>query len=475
MKAREVSRRRFLQGLGFGAGASILMPISDRLLCRAVAETSVPKKRLIVMSVYTLEPVNYRPAAVGGDNPGVQSTIPEPWPEMFAPLGDYLSQAVFVDGLRNFLNAATQHRSGTSALSCLVPTNGNPESMGPAGGITIDQLIANVLSAGAPHGSILWGLTGGQVEAGTKQGSGIFATGPEQNISHFTNPRELMDRLFPDSEAIATPGARRPVSFRPLRDRLLSDLQRLNRRLAPEERRGLESYEKAIIDFDAKQEALLKINCETPPDAPKNKEPQDHLASMMAQSTLALECGLSQVVGITIGTANDHNKHIPGYRDMAANSSDPEVQASGIAKAYGHAFSTPQDTFYYVEAARNLHRVHFRELSGVMDRLSNIFEDDGSSLMDHTAILYVASNGISDSGHHVGKNSVLPGLLIAGKATGFRTEGRFLSFPSNINRGETIRNVADLYRTVAIGLGVNPAGFAEGAQHTKGPIYEILS
>lgn len=448
------------------------MPISDRLIQSALGMDITPAKRLIIMSVYQLEPPNYRPneAKEAPARRELAPFVPSAWPAMFGPLAAYMNRAVFVDGCRNYVGT-TQHRAGTSALSCLNPTNGKPESLGPAGGITIDQHIAKSLSANSPHRSVLWGLSEDGLRAKRRTASGIFASGKEQNISHFEHAQEMMDRLFPEPSGNARPSE--GSSFKPLRDRLVGDINKLKGRLAPEERQTLEGYEELILDFDKRQEALAALTCDAPPGAPMNQNGQDHLESMMAQSALALRCGLTQVIGVTIGTANNHNEHIPKYREVALRSSDPEIQMSGKANYYGHA---GDNQALYLEAKRNMHELHFKELVKVMDLLTAAKEQDGSSVMDHTAVLYVTGNAQSNSGHHAPmfREAIWPALLIAGDKTGFKTGGRFMTFNHNPQQPAEHRNLVDLYRTLAIGVGVEPGDFGKDATASQGKITELL-
>ncbi|MEM6957350.1 MAG: DUF1552 domain-containing protein [Myxococcota bacterium] len=448
------SRRRFMQALGLGAGASLLAPISKRLLTRALGMDEVPKKRLIVMSVYMLEPSNYVPVERGNYQEVTAPTVVDAWPEVFSPLGEYMQQAVFIDGSRNHIGTH-QHRSGTAALSCVRQTDGRPERMGPAGAATIDQYIAETLSAESPHKSVLWGITGDAIDGGRETASGVFAAGREANLSHHTHARSMMDALFPDpADAGEMPADTN--GFRPIRDRLLEDLARLRARLAPEERIALESYEEAIVEFDRRQEARSRVSCASPGMAPEDPDAQAHFESMCDQSMLALRCGLTNVIGATIGTSGSHNKHMAAYREMHERTSSP----TGEARFFGHGAASNLELA--MEARRHWHQVHFRNLARIMDGLRDVPEDDGRSLFDHTAVLYVTGNGHTNAGHHAGAGSkdLWPALIIGGAETGFQTGSRYMSCSHHEVRGERW-DLSNVYRTLAEGLGVDSGGFGE--------------
>ena len=468
-----LTRRRFLQSLGLGAGASLLMPISDLLLSRALGAEGPIAKRLILMNVYMFNARFYTPedAIFARDDDGMAPMVSKAWPDVFDPLSAYMSQAVLVDGARNYIGGH-QHRAGTSSLSCVNPIKDIPEKMGPAGNATIDQHIAKTLSRSSAHRSVLWGVTEEAMREKRKADAGFFASGRSQGLSHFTQANEMLDRLFPDPNMPKDTKGKN--SFRPLRDRLLEDLGKLKGRLAAEERLGLESYEAAILEFDKRQEAISMLSCDSPPGAPANKEAQDHLMSMMSQSMLALQCGLTQVIGISIGHGRSHDYHMPVYRDVVEKSSYPGSIKPGYSGTYGHGEAAP----FRIEATRNFHQLHFKELARVMDALAQHKEHDGSSALDHTAVIYSAANGSavgSAVDHHAKKTGqdIWPVLLLAGKKTAFRTGGRYMSCSRHESKGEKWA-LSDIYKAVAQGLGVNPAGFGDEAK-SKGVFSAILS
>lgn len=466
------TRRRFLEGLGLGAGASLLLPMTDRWVSRALGQPTAPPKRLILMSVYMMEPENYRPEGLDPGRDAVEPMQPAQWPVMFAPMAPYMDRAVFLDGFRNHIGA-TQHRAGTSALSCWNPTNGKPESLGPAGAQTIDQYIADVLSDGAPRKSLLWGITGDALDGGRKTQSGIFAAARGQNLSHFTQAQAMLDEVFPEPSEMSTGNSNR---FRPVRDRLLADLQKLRTGLASEERTALDAFEENLLDFDQRQEALANSSCNSPPSAPTDtgSDCDEEVESMMLQSGLALTCGLTRVVGITIGTSQNHNKHIAPMRELRERSSFPADEVG----FYGHG-SGDRIQAIRMETRRNWHSIHLRHLAGLLHRLADTTEADGSSALDHTALVYMTGNTEGRGGHHaqpVGAGAYWPALLVAGEQTGFRTGGRFMKYKTH-HRGEgQFRSLADFYQTLAQGLGVDPSGFVpESSADAQGLISEILT
>ncbi|MEL6189821.1 MAG: DUF1552 domain-containing protein, partial [Myxococcota bacterium] len=378
-----------------------------------------------------MEPLNYVPSGIEPDTR--DEVLPTPvtqWPAMFDRLSPFHARMAFVDGMRNHI-ATHQHRAGTSALSCVNPTDDRPERMGPAGGPTIDQVIAREIGRGRPHRSVLWGITGDAIRGERRISSGVFAAGREQNLSHFTHAGEMMDSLFPDPET----GGPAPAPFRPLRDRLVEDLGRLRQRLAPEERIALERYEAAIVEFDERQTALAALSCTTPPPVPtsareNHRRAEDHLVSMMSQSALALQCGLTNVVAVTVGTSSSHNNHMIPYAEVEARYAQAGV--SGAMGFYGHGAS-PGDP-RAMTTRRLWHETHFREISRLLRSLEQTREADGSTAADHTLVAYVSGNAKTNAGHHANKlknNEYWPGFVIAGAETAITGGSRYLKFRSH--------------------------------------------
>ncbi|MEO0815057.1 MAG: DUF1552 domain-containing protein, partial [Myxococcota bacterium] len=362
------------------------------------------QKRLVLMSVYMMEPENYRPLnTTERSSWNEEDPIVGDWGSLYDPIRSHMDRAVLVDGLHNAIGTS-QHRAGTSALSCVNPTNNKPESLGPAGAITIDQHIAKTLSAGAPRRSLNWGLSQDSIRGNSETRSGMFATGREQNIGHFTYAPRMLDEVFPDQSGGGPSGA---SQFTPIRDRLLADLSRLRTGLASEERSALDAFEANLVEYDSRLAALAGLSCNSVSSSAE-WEMENQLESMMLQSALALQCGLTNVVAITIGTSNNHNLHMTPYQRMLDRSAYGEK-----AGFYSHGngdVEVPGIGTVPLNQVRNetrfhWHSIHFEHLKTLINVLESATESDGSSIMDNTAIVYTTGNGHHVGGHHAGDNN----------------------------------------------------------------------
>ena len=453
----EESRRRFLKGLGLGLGAPLLLPVADLLTRRAYGRSQTPSKRFVLVSAYQLEEANYTPSDIvrESDRDTIAPVVPASWPEMFDPYGGHMSRSVFVDGLRNYIGSS-QHRAGTCALSCVRPQEGNPEGLGPAGGPTIDQVVARGLDDGVPFRSLNWGLSGSGHSAGALSASGVFATGPDGNLPHYTHAGEMLTQVFGEVGGGSLDLSNR---FRPMRDRLIDDVNRLRSRLAYEEQVALDVYEEAVLAFDERQQALSEITCDGP-EGPALENEQDHLVSMMAQSTLALQCGLTRVIGATIGTSMSHNSHEPHYRELDERTSEPE----GVANFYSHGKNDVENHPFRLETKRHYHQIHLRELATMLDSLALVPEADGSTALDHTVVVYASGNGMANYTHHAGH--LWPLMITAGKNVPLNCGGRYMGCSMHPSKGERWA-LTDVFSALAVALDVDSTGFGDAERATE--------
>lgn len=461
----DLTRRRFLRQLGLGAGAGLVGPVADGLVRRALGNPMPPQKRLLLFAVYSMEREHFLPEGVDDETWHEVPAVQQPWPAPLGRLAPYHQKMVLVDGLGNDIGNNHQHRAGTSALSCVPPAEGEPEHFGPSGGPTIDQVIARELSDGRPHRSVLWGLSGDGVASGRRLARGMFAAGRNQNLSHFEHADEMANALFPDNGDQPSDRSA-PFPFRPVRDRILPDLNRLRAALAPEDRIGLERYEEAVVDFDERQAAAADMGCPSTAPSPVGGDVQaeSHLVSMMNQTALVFQCGLTNVVGVSIGTSNNHNQHMPYYAEMSRRYEGP----GDGPKYWHHGAKDTEDNMTQAMTTRRLfHETHYREIATLLETLANTQESDGSSALDHTVVCYTSGNSVFQGSHHGWHTHHWSSLLIAGDQTDFHTAGRYMRFRTHHQfRGEPAM-MAEFYRALALGLGVNPGNFAGMNTHLE--------
>jgi hypothetical protein len=444
-----MNRRQMIRMLGLGAGATFLSPWVERTLAPALGQTSAGRKRLIVFAVSGFEPSKFVPDEITSGRsqdkdslpPAVSATSSFTWPEMFSPIEDLRDNAILIDGLTNpITGGSVLHGCGFGALTCQHP-QGDAASLAPPRGASIDQYMAQTLSANAPKSSLIFGISHRAFSRGWDREASLFSAGTGQSLSHATKATVLRNEIVglasPDMSADVE-GDRRQA----LRDVLNDDFSRLRSKLAGPERERLDIYESAIVEFDRRFELRNAVSCDGTPSA-DNGSATRRLDTMMDMATVALECGLTNVVGVAVGTADSHDEHLPRYDGV------------GEIPVHDYGGST------YGNKMNQLHQYHWSLLRRTLDTL-----DQGDGPDDETYILYVSTRGTSLNSSHHAQLERWPALLYA-KSSRVDLGGRFVRYPSRT------RSFAELCRSVSQIAGVCPDGFATGG-NVAGPVNGLL-
>jgi hypothetical protein len=228
-----------------------------------------------------------------------------------------------------------------------------------------------------------------------------------------------------------------------LRDVLRADLKRLNDRLPGPERERLGLYATAIEDFDRRRELRASIRCDAPM-GPSGDGPGAHFEAMFDLATLGLKCGLTNVVGIAVGTGGQprHNDHMPAYED--------------IGEIGSHDWNA--------DRLLAMHRFHAGLVERLWTELINTPRSGGGTLADETVIMYSPTNGFTDDGSHHSislgdKNRAEWASLLLSRVPGLRSAGDYIYFNSKARA----RTVAEMFHALSQSVGVDPSAFGKGS------------
>lgn len=454
-----VSRRSFVEKLGLGVGGILLSPIAQSLVNEAKGQPDL-RKRFMVMIMgsgihwdWVFAPPEFRGGMI--DQPVMGSTS-FTLPAFISPLAKYRNRLLLVDGLENQPpNGGFTHSVGFCALSCMKPPGAGSIENGSPGGITIDQFIANKISGDRYHRSVLCGLSYLNDTTNRLPVLGIvFAQGADRPEVHFENPATYYKHVFGDLAADS--GGLRRLAYK--KNVLLStmrfDVGRLQGQLAGPERVKLDNYLSAVSEMETRLQASLGLTCAqaTAPGAMPTYE--DKLQAMTDMSTLALICGLTNVVGISAGTGNSHSTFPERWTKIGATM-DLHGNESGFAPGNIRA-----------------HQFLSGMVAGVYDKLAAVNEGNGN-MADSLVSLYLSENGEQ---HHSNKER-WPLVVVgdAGSGAKLRTGGRFFRFPPK--RGQQgHRGLADLFSTLATACGAPTNEFGKGGNFAaiQGPIADFL-
>jgi hypothetical protein len=454
-----IHRRSFLERIGLGAGAVLLSPIAQSLIAQAQGQTPARKRFVFFVCGNGISPeVNFTPPEFRRDAdlsfPVLDDQRTFTWPRMLQALEPWRQRMLLVDGLSNrAVNSGLGHSIGYQALSCVGGPPGRSSEDAP-GGITIDQQIANTVGKETRRRSVLFGVTSRNSPVHRR----VFASGPSRPEAIVQDPVQLFDDLF--GSIVPTGAARGKL----LLDALRGDVQRLRTSLATTERGQLDQYLNAIDDFDRRENAPLPGRCDPAglPAAPGvNGTAEDKLEAMNAMASLALGCGLTNVMGVSVGTGNSHS-FFPNWKRACVGS--PMFEASGIdGESIGH-----KGPAIYGAAMDLVHNFNATMMAHTIKLLSSLPEGNGTAF-DNTTFLYLSDNAEAHHANHMRWPSVLIGT--AGGA--LKADGRFLRYPK---RGSTgWRSMADLFCTLSTAAGAPTDTFGkDGPEPVKGPLPEIL-
>jgi hypothetical protein len=308
---------------------------------------------------------------------------------------------------------------------------------GPTGnpsGISIDQHVAGVLGRDTPVKSLLFGLGGSSVKG--DEATGVFASGSGAGLRHAQNANTLLLRMT-GAKTSGMGGAPTTMLGTRVLDMVREDLKRLERNLAAEEKAQLTEYLTSMEAFQKKEQALgMQLQMEgckipgTPPTGQGSMPGIVALDSMFRLSTLALKCGVTNVIGASMANTDTHNDldlFVPNYESHTK----------------------------YSEGMRALMPVS-------MGWVASMLKDLGT-LADSITITIVPANGVSQDGPEQHHGCPTMAALVFDGPRAMRTGSRLL---------RVRRNVADLYTTVAGALGAPIDNFNNAG---KGRINELMA
>lgn len=440
-----LSRRTILRGLG---GAAIALPLLDAMHGRS-ARALDPKsfKRLIVM--YTPNGTiahNFWPK--GTENDFTLSPILEP----LAPHKKDLLIVRGVDMLSSLDGPGDAHQKGTG--QCLTATpllegdfSGDAgQSAGWAGGISLDQRVANHYGAATPYASLELGVA----VQGSAVSSRISYRGAGQPVPPENNPYAAYQRLFADALKDPVEVARQTERRSTVLDAVADQHKALHARLGAEDRAKLEHHLLAVEEIRARlDQPTMKFEgvCQ-PLDQSEVVDP-NLVASMpvigrlqMDLLAMAFACDLTRVASLM--WTQSAATHVYSFVD-------PEI-------AEGHhsiAHKGDEDT---VKIAQNTKiNVWFaKQLAYLISALKAIPEGEGS-VFDNTVILW--TNEQTKGNNH--DRMDLP-YVLAGDAGGYFDTGRYV-----VLNKETPHN--KLLVSLLHAMGIDQDVFGD-PQYGSGPI-----
>ena len=446
--AKKLSRRTLLRGAG---GAAIGLPFLEAMLGpnRSVAQpTEVPKRIVFFFTSCGPDQDFWWPS--GGERSFTLN-------RNMAPLEPFRDKLIILDDVAMetaINNGGNGHDRGTA--HCLVARNMVPGPMGSgefghlwdgsAGGISVDQHIADFVAAG-PTPTIFKSLE-----------FGVRAEGIAQALPSRISYRDVFAPVIP----LHTPGAAFDRIFLPLtgdieeqqrlqrrRELVLgavqSDLARLRGNLGAADRTRVDAHVSAISDITTRLGELSGAVCDVPIRQDANPYPMrgQLQLDMIVES---LKCDLTRVASIQWSTGQsgvrfDWLGHMDGHHSLSHR---------GISET---------------EAKRQIGEIdhwYCEQFAYLLGRLEAIEAGDGQTLLDHTTVVWVneQEQGIGN----IHRFTRMP-YVLAGSGGGFFDTGRYVQLPARRPHGDLLVSLMQM-------MGMTETTFGDPAYCT-GPITEL--
>ena len=252
------------------------------------------------------------------------------------------------------------------------------------------------------------------------------------------NPRKIYDRLF---------GTQANARSRDITDLALGSARQLQKRLGTADRRKFDEYFEAVRTIETRMDRIDQMKSELA--ANNIKRPAEHLPRneyihlMGDLMVTALQSGLTNVGSLMVG---------PERWTTATN-------WEGILdKPYSHHAMT-HAIQHHMEHLLKLDRFHVSAFARLLERMDNIEEANGTSLLDNT--IFTLGAGMGDGTTH--QYNDLP-LVVAGGGSGALKLGRHV----HCKRGTPLAN---LWLTQLQALGIERKKYAD----STATVSEILA
>ncbi|MDB4961489.1 MAG: hypothetical protein JWP01_1488 [Myxococcales bacterium] len=423
------SRRKFLGGAAAMIGLPMLASLQPRT---ARGADPVLPKRFIAM---------YLPCGIVMNNwtPSTEGAGWAPTP-ILAPLDPYRSKLQILSGLNNLpgrSDGGGDHASGTGAfLTCthVRKTAGSDIS----NDVSVDQLLAPVLSGGLPFPSLELGTDGGSSVGDCDTGyscsyaRSIAWSSATTPLPKQTNPAAVFDRMFAgyDPDASAAEIARRKLYRTSVLDGALEEASSLRSRLGRTDQAKLDEYMASVRDLELRIDQPVKV-CRpgTPPSSSLGFAARS--SAIIDLMAIAIECDLTRVITYMLGNAGSSNAH-------------PQVGVTESHHELSHHMGNPDN----LAKLTQINKWEMDQLAYLLSKLEQIDDGNGVTALDNSIVF--CSSEIEDGDAH--RHSNLP-VVVAGGAGGTISTG--------VHRRYNAQPLADLFIALMGGLGLDVGTFGD--------------
>lgn len=452
MIIKPLSRRTVLRGtLATGASVSVSLPLLECMLNTngtALAQTGAAVSPLYVTWFFgngTL-PGLWKPAATGSGSEWSLSS-------QLQALADFKSDLTVISGLENRLVVSlNEHPTGSAGATTAAPLNGDAVRAK-----SIDQVVADAISDGAPFRSLELGVTPATPNGNPDSLHTVSHNGPNARNTPEFDPRAVFDRLFtgntqpPPDDSGESEAAKLARVRASVLDSILQDGVALQNRLGAADRDRVEAHLEAIRAIERRLETVpdtgsVPVECgnltapTVGPDS-QSEAPPEVNSAMAELTTLALACEQTRVVSFMFSLPAAHVY----YRHLASNMNDD------FHDTICHTDDGDQSNQPRVDTGV---QYAMRCLNEFLTNLDNTAHG-ASNLLDDT-LVFVTSDTAWGKEH---TNQEWP-VLFVGKAAGRLRGDEHHNFQSD-NLSKALLTVAQIMGSTATEIGIDAGRVTE--------------
>jgi hypothetical protein len=401
---RPISRRTLLRGVG----AALALPWLEAMGPRAALGAGADRKPPLRM-VFMYHPLGAEISAwkgVTGQGRDMQLT---PTLQALEPVKE---QLLILDGLNGRPHPASGHnRSACLWLSSAPP--GKTDSWGVETDVTLDQIVAPKLSAGARQQSLelSCATVGNLMHA-------MFHSwrGPGTPVGAEIDPRDVYARLFGD--------AKRDFYRQSILDVVAADARTLKARLGAGDQRRLDEYLHSVRTLERDIAAFERGVVRTPgPQPPRPEQPpptlHDHVRLMTDLLVIALQTDFTRTITFAPGDESEGGPGTTYHRRLADFGIDPGQFAGQVEDKYldyGHhkCSHDPKPTLPLIQA---IDRWYVEQFAYLVQKLQAVRDGDGS-LLDQCIVVYGCTNSSGTGNGWPGHSLKDVACILAGKGGG---------------------------------------------------------
>lgn len=454
-KDRTFSRRAFLRGAG---GVAVGLPfLASMWPRRARAEEGAFPKRFIVF--FSPNGTIERAWLPSGSETNFT------FGQILQPLEAMKEKLLVLDGI-DMTSAhngpGDGHQTGMGHMLTarellegdLFEGGGGSGRVGWAGGISVDQQIANVVGARTKLKSLELGV---QVHGSTVW-SRMSYLGPNQPIPPENDPRAVFARLFADIGVSPAELVRVQSRRKSILDLVAAEYASLAPKLDSFDRHKLTAHLEAIREVEKRLTVDFQGAAETcivppAPGAPADAapewtsdfhmQPQNYEAVGRAQIDLmvaALACDLTRVASLQY--SHSVSQHV--FTNLGLSQAHHDLSHEGDSN------TDAQDKLVLIN------RFYAQQFAYLLQKLDSLPEGD-ETMLDHTCVVWV--NELSKGNSHSRDNMK---YVIAGSCGGYFKTGRFLKF--------TFQTHNDFLLTLCHAMGLQDMTSFGDARWSTGPL-----